>query len=638
MLPVNPIQFTRSVSSPERHGRKGSTGPRRHSMAHHFPYHNITETHHHGDRIELVPVRVSRHARKRCAKKLELVHDSLDCLHEDWYDDLLDEEELEWITEYRKYHDSFHEHINTNNAKITISQFSNVGHDKKMDKLSSVLEQDIEEDDSAAALDLEEDDSAAALDPVHVGPCLPSVINSADIYCWQFLPGCQCVKDPRADCEKDRVQPNTVRRLSKVRWELNVLKPFMTEVEPQTKASNVFSGCRKIIGGRNSPYVGRSPGDPELKQILNSILMDKHFAEADTNRRCSSSLIVCTDGSIVTSNEEREKKTTTTPFVQDLKPIELTFEEDEECPSTPRCKWGATPRFQTSPSCQRDFPDLSPLTMKSSPKKGSPGAEKVLKKKMSFCLPPPPPKWSGDCTWHDILPEIQDKILSYAKTEYLPPMRATCKELLSQVERTRSFEKDILSVRAQRRWVKLVPVSHTEFNEDACVEGLKFGFDTNVPIHFPDWRVSHWAAVRSADKLLTAVLSENPDLAFRLDMRSVNTALEDRENPRRKQSALKCCFDCEEFVNARTSLSRTPLMLAAMKGSSLDVLRTLINHGADTTLMCSTGRSALVYANERGYTEIVEYFSSLDNVTDTNEEAEGGQEEQEGTKDDEEEA
>jgi hypothetical protein len=160
-----------------------------------------------------------------------------------------------------------------------------------------------------------------------------------------------------------------------------------------------------------------------------------------------------------------------------------------------------------------------------------------------------PPRWDGKFGWHDVLPELQDTILSFAQTEHLVPMRAACKELFKQIERTRSFKTTVLSTNAQRRWSKLVPCTHSEQNEQQCIDALKFGFELDTPIHFPDWKVVHWAAVRNATGLLKAVLAQSPGM-----------------------------------VNARTSLSRTPLMLAAMEGSDIANLQVLLDHGADLSL------------------------------------------------------
>jgi ankyrin repeat protein len=47
-----------------------------------------------------------------------------------------------------------------------------------------------------------------------------------------------------------------------------------------------------------------------------------------------------------------------------------------------------------------------------------------------------------------------------------------------------------------------------------------------------------------------------------------------------------------------------------MKGSDIANLQVLLDHGADLSLMCSTGRTAIQYAKERNFNEIADFLQA----------------------------
>ncbi|WP_311954340.1 ankyrin repeat domain-containing protein [Mucilaginibacter terrae] len=58
-------------------------------------------------------------------------------------------------------------------------------------------------------------------------------------------------------------------------------------------------------------------------------------------------------------------------------------------------------------------------------------------------------------------------------------------------------------------------------------------------------------------------------------------------------------------INSRNSFSETPLIVAAQCGFN-DFTAMLIDNGADVAAVDNNGRSAMDFASESGYTEILE--------------------------------
>ena len=58
-------------------------------------------------------------------------------------------------------------------------------------------------------------------------------------------------------------------------------------------------------------------------------------------------------------------------------------------------------------------------------------------------------------------------------------------------------------------------------------------------------------------------------------------------------------------MNGSDQQGKTPLLLAAREGQN-DMVAFLIENGADVNLVSNSQRSALYYATENGFTEIVE--------------------------------
>ena len=73
---------------------------------------------------------------------------------------------------------------------------------------------------------------------------------------------------------------------------------------------------------------------------------------------------------------------------------------------------------------------------------------------------------------------------------------------------------------------------------------------------------------------------------------------------------LQKLIDLKMEINSFNHKGFTPLMIAA-NFNRLDHVKILINAGADPTLKDQNGKTALDYAKEQGYQEVVDYLEKL---------------------------